>query len=224
MSSERPDDAVLRDLITPERLTSYLSATDGDLQIAIALYDWNTQASAAVLATTSMVEVVVRNSLDRSLRTWAAKRHAGQDWLDIAPLDVLGRQDVRKARERAVRSGPHPVARGKVIAELSFGFWRYLTASRYLTALWIPGGHGAFPHGPRDLRTRRAEVERRLSNQLLVRNRAAHHEPIHRRNLMRDFDDAVTLMSWVHPEAAGWVRRRSQLPQLASTRNILPPN
>jgi hypothetical protein len=30
-----------------------------------------------------------------------------------------------------------------------------------------------------------------------VRNRAAHPEPIHQRNLTRDVDDAVTLMSWV---------------------------
>ncbi len=31
-----------------------------------------------------------------------------------------------------------------------------------------------------------------------VRNRAAHHEAIHQRNLARDVDDAVTLMGWVH--------------------------
>jgi hypothetical protein len=224
VSSERPDCAVLQDLITAERLTSYLGATEGNLQSAIALYDWNTLASAAVLATTAMVEVVVRNSLDRSLLTWAARRHDGRDWLDVAPLDGLGREDIRKARDRATRLEPYRAIRGKVIAELSFGFWRYLIASRYLTALWIPGGHAAFSFGPRDLRTRRAEVERRMKNQLLVRNRAAHHEPIHRRDLMRDFDDAVTLMSWVHPEAAAWARRRSQLPQLAITRSTLRPD
>ncbi len=61
--------------------------------------------------------------------------------------------------------------RGKVVAELSFGFWRYLVASRYLTALWIPGGHLAFPNGPPDLRVRRREVETRLHNLMIVRNR-----------------------------------------------------
>ena len=41
-------------------------------------------------------------------------------------------------------------------------------------------------------RVQREQVERRLHNVVIVRNRAAHHEPIDRRDLARDFRDAVT--------------------------------
>jgi hypothetical protein len=38
-----------------------------------------------------------------------------------------------------------------------------------------------------------------------VRNRAAHHEPIHRRDLLKDLDSAIELAAWVSPDAAGWI-------------------
>jgi hypothetical protein len=208
-------------LITEDRLSSYVTAAGGDLRRALALYDWNTRASAAVLATSAMVEVIVRNALDVRLQRWADQRRGGGDWLDAAPLDAQGKSDVIKARERATRRGRDPEVHGKVVAELSSGFWRYLVASRYLTALWIPGAHAAFPSGPADLRMRREQVERRLHNLMIVRNRAAHHEPIHRRDLARDFRDAVTVAGWVHPQGAVWLRARSDLPQIAGERHSL---
>lgn len=58
------------------------------------------------------------------------------------PLDQRGRRDVVEARGRAVRLQPSEV-HGKVVAELSLGFWRYLAASRYLTSLWVPALHNA---------------------------------------------------------------------------------
>ena len=70
----------LRDLLSAERLGSYLSASDGDLEEAFALYEWNIEASAAALSLSAMVEVVVRNSLDAQMRNWAASRQ-NSDWL-----------------------------------------------------------------------------------------------------------------------------------------------
>lgn len=95
----RPDPAVLA------RLSSYLTASGGNLRRALALYDWNTRASAAVLATSAMVEVIVRNALDVSFQQWADQRRGGGDWLNAAPLDAQGQSDVIKARERATRRG-----------------------------------------------------------------------------------------------------------------------
>lgn len=222
MSSETLDCEALQVLITAERLTSYMSACGQDLTAAIDLYDWNTRASAAVLATTAMVEIVVRNAIDRTLTEWATLKHPGQDWLDCAPLDQRGIEDVQKARVRAATATSGSSSpRGKIIAELNFGFWRYLAASRYLTSLWIPAVHNAFPAGPQNVRARQREVERRLRDLLLVRNRAAHHEPIHRRDLAQDFRRAHEVAGWVHPEAARWIGARSLLPAIANERTAL---
>lgn len=135
------------------------------------------RASAAVLTTTGMVEVLVRNALDEQLKGWARDRHRGRSWFDAAPLGQQGRNDVVRARERASRRARIPEVHGKVVAELSLGLWRYLVASRYLTSMWIPASHAAFPHGAHDLRRRRSDNETRLQRLMFVRNRAAHHEP-----------------------------------------------
>lgn len=202
---------VLRQRLTPDRLGSYLAAASGDLAAAFAHYEWNLEASAAVLMTTGMVEVVVRNSLDRELTVWAGRRAAGGSWFSAAPLDAQGRSDIDRARARATRHGRRVEVHGQVVAELNLGFWRYLTASRYLTSLWTPALHAAFPLGPTDIAQRRIAVEDRLQRLTFVRNRAAHHEPIHRRHLGSDLEAAVEVTGWLCADSAAWVDAKSPL-------------
>jgi hypothetical protein len=161
------------------------------------------RAAAAVLELTGMVEVVARNSLDRELRVWAARRDA-PSWFDAVQLDQQGRLDLGKARARASRNGRRPEVHGRVIAELTFGFWRYLVETRYLTAHWTPALHRSFPRGPADLLTRQRQVRTHMQQLHFVRNRAAHHEPLHQRDLHRDLQDALDLLGWIHPVAAEW--------------------
>ncbi|MGH3351560.1 MAG: hypothetical protein ACRDPS_12925 [Nocardioides sp.] len=174
-------------------------------------------AGSGVIATTGTVEVIVRNALDRQLLSWA-DRKGHRDWLDAIRLDQRGRDDVAKARSRATLRGRRQEEHGRVVAELGFGFWRYLVSQRYHASLWVPSLHKAFPGATPDLRARRRDVERRLVNLMLVRNRAAHHEPIHRRDLLADLEDAVELVGWVHPEARAWVGAISALRQIANAR------
>jgi hypothetical protein len=201
---------VIVDLLTRERLRSYFDATTGDVDEVLRLYEWNIDAAAAVMTLISMTEVLVRNSLDSELRGWSLQRHGSASWLDAVSLDARGQADISQARERAIRRRPHEV-HGKVIAELPFGFWRFLTASRYLTTLWIPALAAAFPHGHHDVGTRRKQVEQCMQRLSFVRNRAAHHEPIHQRDLERDVDDAVALAGWISPDAAAWIRGREKV-------------
>lgn len=210
-------DEVLCGLLTTERLSSYLRSTNRDLAQAMRLYEWNIAASTAVLATTGMVEILVRNALDAQLVAWAQAR-GEQSWLDTAPLDQRGVDDVAKARDRATNRGRDPELHGKVIAELSFGFWRYLVSQRYHASLWVPVLHRAFPSGGSDIRKRRREVEPRLVRLTLVRNRAAHHEPIHRRDLLADLRTALEVVDWVHPVAGAWVAAQSTLEQVVASR------
>ncbi|MFH5209525.1 hypothetical protein ACHIPZ_15175 [Antrihabitans sp. NCIMB 15449] len=210
MSSTGPapwSNAVIADLLTRQRLSSYLNATNSDLDRAICLYEWNTEAAAGVLSLAAMTEVVVRNAMDVSLRRWSRRHHRMETWFDHAPLDARGLADIADARSRAIKRQPAEI-HGKVIAELSFGFWRYLAGSRYLTSLWIPALRYSFPEGHPDIGRRRKDVERRLQRLAFVRNRAAHHEPIHQRKLIDDVADAVALAAWVSPDAAAWIQAK----------------
>lgn len=205
-------------LVTAERLGSYLRASGGDVSDAFALYEWNMRAAASIMELTSMVEVLARNALDRELRDWAHQRRSGASWLDVVALDQQGSTDIQKARDRATQRGRRAEVHGRVVAELSLGFWRYLVESRYLTALWIPATHRAFPDGDPDLRTRQKEVAFRMQQLNFVRNRAAHHEPIHSRDLGRDLQFALDLAAWISPAAGSWVKATTSLPSIISSK------
>lgn len=108
-----------------------------------------------------------------------------------------------------------------MIAELSFGFWRVLVASKYHASLWVPSVHRAFPFGDANIRQRRIEVEGLLKQIGSVRNRAAHHEPVHQRDLNMDLQRTITIASWISPDAGAWVADVSTLPRILSERRTL---
>jgi len=219
MDSFQGDDYVdLVPFVTAERLGSYVRATSGDIRSAFALYEWNMRAAASIVELSSIVEVVTRNAIDEQLRDWSHARRGGTSWLDSAPLDHRGKEDIRKARKRATRRGKRPEVHGRVVAELTLGFWRYLTEAKYLTSLWVPAVHNAFPNGPADLRRRQRDVAFRLQQLNFVRNRAAHHEPIHQRDLAKDSALAIELVGRVSPVAARWVRKVSSQPEVMAQR------
>ncbi|MDR1187192.1 MAG: hypothetical protein LBK95_07035 [Bifidobacteriaceae bacterium] len=49
-------DADLRDMLTADRMQSYLAAVGGDLAKAMALYEWNARVSGAVIQTVALAE------------------------------------------------------------------------------------------------------------------------------------------------------------------------
>lgn len=98
------NEIVIQSLLTSQRLSSYLGAVNNDLSRALKLYEWNTHADAALVQTVALVEVVVRNAIDREMAAWAASRHGSSSWFDIAPLDSRGHQVLSEARYRATQS------------------------------------------------------------------------------------------------------------------------
>lgn len=119
----------LRSHISEPRFGRYLAEAGNDPYQALKLYQWNIRASAAVVSSTGMVEVELRNSLDRALRQWNSSQidpvtHTRYDaeWLrrPASPLrDVINpagkERDVGKGKPNTCRDGwqtpqkaPHP--------------------------------------------------------------------------------------------------------------------
>ena len=70
------DDHALADLLSLERLRSYFTATHTESE-ALRLYEWNCRAAAVAMQTVAMVEVIVRNGLDRELVDWSTLQAPG---------------------------------------------------------------------------------------------------------------------------------------------------
>ncbi|MER9375964.1 hypothetical protein [Mesorhizobium sp. M0491] len=89
-----------------------------------------------------------------------------------------------KARQRQIQ-----VSSGKVIAEITFYFWKRLYSPDYEQSLWRPSLKRTFP----DKKVKRAEVADHLENIYQARNRLAHHEPV----LHKRFADTLASIKYI---------------------------
>jgi hypothetical protein len=231
-SAPPPDGPWIDAWLSSARLSRYLRHSGGDRTRAVALYEWNAQVSAALQRDLAHVEVALRNAYDAAANAhWAGSGH----WLlhdaatVFAPVPRTkhanrnGRrikftvdinQKPRELIERAVRDAGGPRATsGKVVAELSFGFWRYLSSSAHEKTLWVPMLHHAFPPA-----TSRPDVDARIGRLHQVRNRIAHHESLLDEDLPDRLRDLLDLAGVLHSELALHLTATSVIPPLLRTR------
>lgn len=204
MSSDHnapPQATTVLSFLGAPRVQGYLDACGGDPDAALMLYRWNTQASGALWESLSHLEIVLRNVLSERLA--ARHRTAGRpgSWLDDAAgeLDHRAHRDINAARSRARAKGK-PASDAQALAELPFGFWRFLLAKRY-TFLW-PDLVTGFPNAPDRART---TIEQPVSRLHHFRNRVAHHERVWNQPLKDRYNDLVFLLACVHADLADWV-------------------
>lgn len=216
----------------------YLHAADHDRRAALALYEWNALVATVFHHDLAHVEVDLRNAYDRALcvaapdcgthwvfepaRHFPPQRHkaANGRYYDANETSrKLIAEAIRNAcpQRTAGRSDPGEAVRrpspGKVIAEPSFGFWRYLSVRRQHDSLWIPHLHKAFRPG-----TSRNAVDRPISRLHTLRNRVAHHEPLFTIDLAGRHRDLLTLAGLISPELAAYISENSGWPKLMATR------
>ncbi|MFJ6217016.1 hypothetical protein ACIQGZ_27345 [Streptomyces sp. NPDC092296] len=214
--------------LSAPRFRSYLTAAGGDRDRALALYEWNSELSAALLHDLGHFEIALRNAYAAALDAgWQGAEH----WLDDpgsplrAPLprtkrggprgtrqvDVNEklRRSIDAARARYGRQAPP----GKIMADLSLGVWRYLSSSAHEKTLWVPFLHRAFPPG-----TNRTEVDRKIGDLHQLRNRAAHWEPVLAEPVALRMADLGTLCGMLVPELADYLRARSRVDTLLRNR------
>lgn len=191
-----------------DRLSMFLEMAGGNIHQALRLYDCNIILSEALYLPLHGVEICLRNSIHRALSD-GCKR---PDWYDDPRLPLANpqKQTLEKAKASLASKGK-PLAPGRIVAELPFGFWVGLLGKHYAkTQLW--GGHlrKAFPH--------HAALQRKQCHSLLqplreLRNRIAHHEPILMRDLQADHDRLLTVSGWMCPVTRRWIQERSRFPQ-----------
>ena len=193
--------------VTQERLLRYLAATGGDLPNALILYEHNVALSEIMYGLLHGLEVTVRNAIHHHLKA----SYGREDWYDAAPLTVYWRDQVNNAKDK-VKDAAGVILPGKVIAELTFGFWVDLTGKHYNNPLWLGRKLStAFANTTKtrhDILTRLKEVQR-------LRNRISHHERIlTSRNKVYTGDTFLTLaevlvcVDWVCADTAAWLKTR----------------
>jgi len=210
----RPDQLMdLEHGLSRERLAPYRQACDDDLAAALALYRWNAELSAALGATLGHVEIRLRNAMHQELTSWSALRHGDPRWYfdpsgTLFPPELA---DIAKARRRATRTGRAETP-GRVISELSLGFWKFLLARRYDRGLWHPCLHRVFRRRPRPVVFDAVDQVHR------ARNRLAHHEPMFDRPVPALLGTALRVVEWICPVTREWIEDDCRVPEVLAAR------
>jgi hypothetical protein len=195
--------AALCGALSVERLAPYLLAAGHDKAFAIRLYERNMHLSQALYGPLQGLEVVMRNAFHAQLTS-----SFGSQWFDVLQANgTWGLEQTERIEEarRRIKKVQNPETPGRMVAELSFGFWTAICARRYTAALWIP----CLRHAIRAPGLNRLTVFERLDGIRILRNRVAHHEPILARDLERDFTDIIQALRWICPVSAEWIKEIS---------------
>jgi hypothetical protein len=216
---------VLDDYLMPARLAPYLKACGGDYAKARRLYVWNIEVSAAFWGPISGVEIAFRNVLHRAL-----VQHVGRaDWwndgsVNAADVKSAHKEEEQLSRQRArIRSAP-PLTADDVVAALSFGFWSSILTGPSKVfeqgKYWHLCLHQAFPKWAyKPGAVERQKFVRRVERLRKFRNRVAHHEPVHHRNLAEDHDFLVEMARFMHPDLAEFINGHSRVAGVLARRD-----
>lgn len=197
--------------ISSERLAPYLRQTHGDLEKTLCLYLWNIALCESLYPLLNLTETTLRNKLDAHL----AELFGQREWFDLGWLDTRDASKISEAR-RKIAGSNRTATPGRMVAELTFGFWTSLLDVRYerTKILWPHLAPKVFADAPRKSRTRKAQ-SRYASAIRDLRNRVFHHEPIwHCMHLPATVNDSKTWLSWLSPEAASLAKRLDRFHEL----------
>lgn len=214
--------------LSSPRFAVYLNAAGNDRDAALALYERNARLGSALSHDLAHLEIGLRNAYDGALtehlelpRHWTAcgdqvfapvLRTRKRGSRGKVTVDINAR--TRASLDRAIReAGGRKAPPGKVIAQLTFGFWRYLTSAAHEVTLWRPALHHAYPAG-----TSRSDVDARIGRLHELRNRVAHHEPLLGLDAPSLHVDLLEIATLLSPQLGSYVAESSTVPGLLTAR------
>lgn len=161
-------------------MNRYKTACGGNSKKAMTLYRKNLQLSQELFTVISCFEIALRNAIDKQLVVTL-----GNDWLRNGAA-VGGFFDNPQCRltkgniNDAVAKLNHLYTHNKLVAELGFGFWRYMFAPNQYTATGrtLMQIFPAKPTSTAAVQYNQTFVFNQLAQINNLRNRIAHHEPI----------------------------------------------
>ncbi len=167
-------------IMTTARMGRYRTASGGNSMKAMTLYRKNLKLSQELFTVISCFEIALRNAIDKHYTN-----ALGNNWLQnaAAPGGIFDNSQCYLTRtniNNAIRDLNHAYTHYKLVAELGFGFWRYMFAYHQFRVAGSTLLH-ILPAKPRSTAATQYNhtfVFNQLHTINDLRNRIAHHEPI----------------------------------------------
>jgi hypothetical protein len=167
--------------LSPLRFARYLEETNGDEKAAVTLYHWNSRIASALYIPLQVWEITLRNRLHNFL-CWKY----GPDWprderRALKQLKPHHKRAVAEATTRQSQKRGSSLTPDAIVADLSIGFWVGLLSRDYeIPFSWRYNLPRIFPKESTLERASGFDLCQDLAD---LRNRVAHHEPVHNQPL-----------------------------------------
>ena len=218
-----PQELAVKKTLSSQRLKTFEVATSvlPKERGALALYAWNAQVSAAMLAPLHICEVTLRNAVSDAIASVY-----GPTWpwnpAFIGSLPSSGKWNMRSHLSGLTAAMPARTATtGTIIPEINFVFWEKMFTGRFDAQIWMHYLFSVLPNFDQNntVQQARFKINQDLLKVRRLRNRIAHHEPILARNLSDDLATLKELVGFRCLETAAWMDANQQ----ASALNLLRP-
>jgi hypothetical protein len=211
--------------LSRERLDPFRSDPNDSLSI-ISNYFWNIALCQSLYPCIGLVEVAMRNAIHTSLADYFGRTN----WFDLPGLLQTNERLALNAAKVSLSRAGKIMTPGRIVAELSFGFWTALLSSLYGNSpkgprLWASPNSillaRAFPYAPASVQGYRSRVHKRFDDLRLLRNRVSHHEPVWKgvlvpsrragipptRTSIEDLHfELIDAIGWINPTLQGTVK------------------
>lgn len=187
----------IEEILHTERIDAYRQDEANHI-VTLSRYLLNMALSESLYPALQFAEIALRNAIHRELSA-----RCGMDaWYDspLARLTPWQQNKVAEAKE-ALRKRRKPLASGRIVAELTFGFWTgFFNNSHARTGIGSYLAKKVFPQAPAPEQYQ-SKLDKRWQDIRDLRNRIFHHERIlHWKDPDTRHQAILEIIGWMSPE------------------------
>lgn len=188
----------LEKAISKDRLKHYSKIFQtNDKKIIIQKYLLNVELSKALYFPLQTLETTLRNSIHIVLSEKLNNEFWFEDTTFINPK-TIEKRDILNARDKIDTSKDQTT--GRIISELSFGFWSYLFGRYYEQKVWNRYVKQIFPSIPKNMAIRK-KLSERINTIKNLRNKVFHYDTIIKmENLSQIHREILEMIYWLNED------------------------
>lgn len=210
----------LEKYVSEPRLKRYYTSCNNSKSKAQKLYRKNLLVSKSFYPVLNLFEIFLRNVIDTQL----IKHFSDKDWIINQKTGFMSNKSLKSSKyflresvnsaEKKLKKGissSSVITSGKIISELSFGFWSGLFYRHHYKLLSGDIIH-CFPNKPKYVN--RKYIEKELNKIRSFRNRIYHNEPICFNGSAINFNQAQSIkkniydfLEWIDPDLVDFIRK-----------------
>ena len=210
--------------ISIERLRSFIrrGETDVDVRVLLERYKDNILMSQAFYPVLSILEITLRNAIDTMLKTYI-----GEDWIEkeLQQQNILQDYELNKLKEACIvakqSSKSSALSHGKIVENLTFGFWTNLCLKRYGNKIWTKPGRfrAVFVNFPQCQREQVHSISTKLTAIKRLRNKVYHYAPVlrSREKMLAMYNDMIEILSYLPSDDADILKKTCNFLQVCQT-------